>query len=360
MSQESRCMLLKNWLSSVLANEQGLAAIELEPMTGDAGFRQYYRFKLKGQSLIAVDAPPQYSNNQAFVAIGQALTNENLNVPKIIALDLQQGFFCLTDFGNQLLADTLQKNNGDVDIHKVYSQAIRLLPAISKANIVKNPDNVLKEVNNQYQLPIYDQGFIELELEIFTQWLLKKHLNIQLSPDDQQQLMQCFSCLTVSALSQPKVTMHRDFHSRNIMVLNDNSLGIIDFQDAVIGPITYDIVSLLRDCYSRWPDSLIQPLFNDFCQLMTQQYSLEDVTEQQWQQWFDLMGIQRHLKASGIFCRLYYRDNKGSYLNDIPLTLSYIEEISAKYPQLSFLHHLIKSQVLPAMKLLNDKESDNL
>jgi hypothetical protein len=352
-------MLLKNWLLSVLTDKEQQYNIELQPMAGDAGFRQYYRFNFKGQSLVVVDAPPKYSNNEAFVAISQALNNEKLNVPKIIALDLQQGFLCITDFGNQLLADTLVKTTLAFDVQKVYSQAISLLPAISKANILKSKGRGLKGADSQYQLPIYDQGFIELELKIFSQWLLEKHLNIELSDDDQKQLEQCFSFLTASALSQPKVTIHRDYHSRNIMVLNENSLGIIDFQDAVIGPITYDIVSLLRDCYTRWPDSVIQPLFKYFCQLMAKQYSLEFIKEQQWQQWFDLMGIQRHLKASGIFCRLYYRDNKGGYLNDIPLTLSYIKDVSAKYPELSFLHHLIKSKVLPAMQTTNNKISDS-
>ena len=359
MSQESRCTLLKKWLSSVLTDTEEQFAIELQPMAGDAGFRHYYRFNFKGQSLVAVDAPPKYSNNEAFVAISQALINEKINVPKIIALDLEQGFLCITDFGHQLLADTLVKTTLADDVQKIYAQAISLLPAISKANVLKSKVGELKRGNDQYQLPIYDQGFIELELEIFTQWLLKKHLHIELLDDEKKQLKQCFSFLTVSALSQPKVTMHRDYHSRNIMVLNDNSLGIIDFQDAVIGPITYDIVSLLRDCYTRWPENVIQPLFKYFCQLMAKQYSLEYIKEQQWQEWFDLIGLQRHLKASGIFCRLYYRDNKGGYLKDIPLTLSYINDVSAKYPELSFLHHLIKSQVLPAMQTINNKISDS-
>ena len=162
-----------------------------------------------------------------------------------------------------------------------------------------------------------------------------------------------------SALGQPQVFMHRDFHSRNIMMLADSNLGIIDFQDAVLGPITYDIVSLLRDCYIRWPDAEIKSLFTYFCQKMTQCHhwegkafnvlDLKDISELKWQQWFDLMGLQRHIKAAGIFARLNYRDNKNGYLKDIPLTLAYIRDISALYPELSYMHELVKNKVIPAL-----------
>ncbi len=360
MLQPSRFTLLNDWLSTLLIpafdSVDEKTTIKLQAMTGDAGFRQYYRFNVQKQSFIAVDAPPQYSNNQAFVAIGLALSAQQVTVPKIIAADLTQGFFCLSDFGDQLLADDLLNTENSEQVKLTYLKAIKLLPLIAATQVTTDKASGDQGQNNEhYSLPLYDKAFIDLELGIFTQWLIDKHLNIKLSCEDKAKLEQCFDTLSISALSQPKVTMHRDFHSRNIMVLNDGSLGVIDFQDAVVGPITYDIVSLLRDCYTRWPEDVIQPLFKTFCQLMSKQYDLDHVSETQWQQWFDLMGLQRHLKASGIFCRLFYRDNKSSYLKDIPLTLSYIEDISGHYPQLSFLHQLIKDRVIPAMRQIDNK-----
>ena len=343
MLKESRHLQFKHWLSSVLSSENTSFIDNLTPMTGDAGFRKYYRFPYNGQSLIAVDAPPLQSNNEAFIVIQKALTSNSLYVPQVVACDLVNGFFCITDFGNTLLSDVVSGEVKSSVIEEYYNKAIALIPTIASTELA---------LTESYSLPIYNQAFIHRELTIFKEWLLESHLKIELSPPEIKQLNSCFDFLTKSALSQPQVTVHRDFHSRNIMVLEDKELGIIDFQDAVIGPITYDIVSLLRDCYVRYPDELIKPLFESFCRLVEKKYQLDDVTPLQWQQWFDLMGLQRHLKASGIFCRLYYRDNKSGYLKDIPLTLSYIEDISALYPQLEFLNQLIIEKVQPLMKAM--------
>ncbi len=202
-----------------------------------------------------------------------------------------------------------------------------------------------------------------MELNIFTEWLIAEHLALILTDDEKVQLAACFEHLIDSALEQPQVVMHRDYHSRNIMLLQSNEgnkrnkevkLGIIDFQDAVIGPITYDIVSLLRDCYVRWPDALIEPLYKEFCRKITDKTSgvikkSDTADNEKWQKWFDFMGLQRHIKASGIFARLHHRDEKNSYLKDIPLTLSYIQDISALYPELAFLNTLIKNKIIPAL-----------
>jgi len=307
-------------------------------MNGDAGFRQYYRFNLEGVAYIAVDAPPKYSNNRAFVAIGQGLAEKAIPVPEVKACDLESGYFCLTDFGDLLLSNVLTVDNMQV----YYRRAIELLPAIA----VSRPAG-------EYVLPEYDRTFIDFELSIFTQWLLERHLQINLPQPEQQQLRACFDVLIDSALAQPQVTMHRDYHSRNIMLLDDSRLGIIDFQDAVSGPVTYDIVSLLRDCYVRWPDELVAPLFEYYRTLIDPVLALAPVSEATWRRWFDLMGLQRHLKASGIFARLYHRDNKAGYLQDIPLTLSYILDISSRYPELAYLHDLVKERVLPALAAVN-------
>lgn len=308
-------------------------------MNGDAGFRQYYRFNHDGISYIAVDAPPQYSNNQAFVAVGLGLAQSGIEVPQIKARDLQLGYFCLTDFGDTLLSNVLSTDN----MQAYYRKAIELLPPIAKS-----------QPAGDYVLPDYDRAFIDFELSIFTEWLLQKHLNIRLSPQESDKLRACFDILIDSALEQPQVTMHRDYHSRNIMLLENNNLGIIDFQDAVLGPVTYDVVSLLRDCYLRWPQQQISPLFEYYCDLITKALDLPLKSTATWQRWFDLMGLQRHLKASGIFARLYHRDDKAGYLQDIPLTLTYIQDISGRYDELADLHQLVTKRVLPALAAVND------
>jgi len=321
---------LNDWLNKYFSTE----LITLFSLKCDAGFRIYYRFKYNGKSFIAVDAPPDKSNNDAFIKIQHALDKRGIIVPQIIATNRELGFFCLSDFGDVLFTETVNSEN----MIEFYSKAIDLLPLISSLN-----------VDNKDPLPTFDRGFIELELAIFQEWLLDEHLGITLNETELEQLTLCFEVLIESALSQPQVVMHRDYHSRNIMELADKQLGVIDFQDAVKGPITYDAVSLLRDCYIRWPQHKIDILFDCFCQKMTDFYTLTSIEKSQWRRWFDLMGLQRHIKVGGIFARLFHRDGKGGYLKDIPLTLEYIVDVSQSYPELYFLHQLVKERVLPAI-----------
>lgn len=325
--------------------------IILTPLSGDAGFRRYFRFTFNDQSFIAVDSPPKFSNNNAFIKVQEHLLAANVNVPLIIEKDLSEGFFCLSDFGNTLLSDELfsiGKRVVDVsnekfkkDVTKYYMMAITELEKImiSQQVLVKS-------------LPLYDDEFVAIELAIFKEWLLEKHLNIDLTSQENSALTDCFKVLIGAIFEQPKVFMHRDYHSRNIMILENDELGIIDFQDAVHGPIVYDIVSLLRDCYLRWPDEIIAPLSECYRQRVQAHFPDEDLSKEKWQYWFDLTGLQRHIKASGIFARLHHRDQKSGYLADIPLTLSYIESISAQYEKLSFLHQLISTRVIPALNAL--------
>ena len=328
--QSSRVFALKEWLESVFDQGQ----IELTRLAGDASFRCYYRFSLNGHCKIALDAPTDKSNNQGFIALQQMLNDQSVLVPEILAVNEEQGFFCLSDLGDLLLADVLTPEN----MQQYYRHAIEVLTRIHSSPTSKS-----------YKLPVFNRDFILTELEIFTQWLLHEHLQLELTAGDEEQLSKCFNMLIDSALSQPQVVMHRDYHSRNIMMLADNQLAIIDFQDAVIGPITYDIVSLLRDCYIRWPDEAISPLFDYFRKQIAKYMGLTDISDEQWQRWFDLMGLQRHIKASGIFARLYHRDGKKGYLKDIPLTLSYIQDVAASYPELNFLNELVTFRVLPAL-----------
>lgn len=324
---------LLQWLKHYFSAEE----ITLTPLTGDAGFRCYYRFQHKNQSYIAVDAPPKLSNNQAFIQVQEYLLSAKVNVPIVLAKDLEQGFFCLSDFGDILLADKLSEEN----MQHHYSKAIVELEKIN-----------LCAPSIRANLPVYDDAFITTELMIFQQWLLEKHLGIVLSAQENKKLTACFDYLLAAITEQPKVFMHRDFHSRNIMLLENGQLGIIDFQDAVQGPVVYDLVSLLRDCYIRWPDQLLAPLIEDYRLQIQAHFPNENITKEKWQYWFDLTGLQRHLKASGIFARLHHRDQKSNYLADIPLTLTYIKDVSAQYDKLSFLHELVTERVTPALNKL--------
>ena len=308
------------------------------PLTGDAGFRRYFRFQFQGVFYIAVDAPPKLSNNLAFVNVQKTLQALDVGVPQIIAVDLELGFFCLSDFGDHLLADKLTTTNMQI----YYAKAIVELQKMLKCNKVL--------VDN---LPDYNEKFITTELSIFSEWLLEKHLNIHLNVEEKNALTQCFNVLVSAIAEQPKVFMHRDYHSRNIMLLADNKLGIIDFQDAVKGPVIYDLVSLLRDCYVRWPNELLAPLIEEYRQQVQDYFPNENITAEKWQYWFDLTGLQRHIKASGIFARLHHRDSKSGYLADIPLTLTYIKEVSGQYDKLKFLYELVTNRVIPALNALD-------
>lgn len=324
---KTRETALKHWLSEQFE----CSDITLKPLTGDAGFRRYFRFQHQQRNYIAVDAPSAYCNNQAFIDIQARIKQAGVLVPNIHCVDKQHGFFCLSDLGEVLLADKLTADS--VEHH--YKKAIALIPKLAKIPT----DN----------LPSFDDDFVQRELDIFSEWLLKEHLTINLSVQEQHELQQNFEVLKQNIKLQPKVFMHRDFHSRNLM-WQDQSLAVIDFQDAVYGPLTYDIVSLLRDCYVRWPDEQIQALLNYFITTYGTQLTQEKIDFDTWLRWFDLTGLQRHVKAAGIFARLNHRDGKAGYLKDIPLTLSYIIDVSAKYPELEYLNLLVKNKVLPSIK----------
>ncbi|NMP30308.1 phosphotransferase [Thalassotalea sp. M1531] len=328
MSLEQANTRLVQWL-----HQSGYPEVnQLVPMTGDAGFRQYYRFNFQSQSYLAVDSPPTYCNNEAFFNIASYLKSVDMQVPAIYAKNLEQGFFCIEDFGQCLLAEKLSTEN----MKSWYSKAIAELPKLALLEPLQG-------------MPKFDAAFVALELKIFTEWLIGQYLSLSLSSQEQQELKDAFKVLTDNILAQPQVFMHRDFHSRNIMVLADESLGIIDFQDAVVGPITYDVVSLLRDCYVKWPQKDVLTLFKTFTEVMNERMAI-DIDFTTWKRWFDLTGLQRHIKASGIFARLLLRDNKSSYIKDIPLTLSYIVDIASQYPELSALAKLVENKVLPAVK----------
>ena len=320
---DQRAQRLKQWLDEhyiVLGDS-------FTPVSGDASFRRYFRFIAENAndydhaSLIAVDAPPELEDNQSFIDIANLLLKYELPVPKIYQTSIEKGFFVIQDFGNQLLLSSLNNSSAD----HLYSIAMKDLAKIQQINPTS--------------LPPYNSELLQREMHLFSDWYLRKHRNINIDNDIDSMLNDTYNFLEKNALEQPLVFVHRDYHSRNLMILGADKLGIIDFQDAVAGPITYDLVSLLRDCYISWPQTKIDQWINEFYSCIPQSH---DFTKQQFSTWFDLMGVQRHLKAIGIFSRLKYRDNKDSYINDIPRTLNYVMQVSSQYTELNSLHLFLK------------------
>ena len=317
---------LLNWLQTHLE----LPLAQLIPITNDASFRRYFRVVIDGTSYVVMDAPPDKENCEPFIDIAERLQRSGLNAPQVIAHNLETGFLLLTDLGSQLYLSALTKTT----VEQLYTDALNALVIMQTQTAAE-------------RLPLYNYRLLHQEMNLFSDWLLGQHLNLVLSPTERTDLITCFELLSTTALSQPQVFVHRDYHSRNLMVVSHHNPGIIDFQDAVKGPITYDLASLLRDCYITWPREQIKNWVNQYYSQAQAIGLLHQVTESKLFYWFDWMGIQRHLKASGIFARLYHRDGKAGYLKDIPRTLNYIVEVSANYPELAFLQQLVSERVLP-------------
>ncbi|MEG3592127.1 MAG: phosphotransferase [Pseudomonadota bacterium] len=310
---------IKMWVSNLLPREN----FTIGQIAGDASFRKYYRVKNSAKSYIVMYAPPEKEDTQIFIKISQLFANAGINVPKIIEHNEQQGLILLTDFGDDLYLYKLNSDNS----HELYRDAIRSLHEIQKISATS--------------LPEYTTNLLVQEMELFTQWYLKKHLSQDISANMQKLIKETHGTLVKSALEQPAVTVHRDYHSRNLIYTNKRNPAIIDYQDAVAGPITYDLVSLLRDCYINWEEEQIINWINYYKSSAEVQSLISGIDDKTFIKWFDYMGIQRHLKAIGIFCRLNYRDNKNFYLDDIPRTMQYILDVSKKYPELNKFHNLI-------------------
>ena len=322
-------------LKQYLEHQFGDQSIALSVVSGDASFRRYFRFFHQGQSYIAVDAPPDKEDSRPFVEISKAYAEQGLNVPQVVHYDLALGFMCLTDLGDALLLPALTAENVD----GYYQKSLALLDEIGKAVQTDSGD-----------LPLFDEARLREEMQLFTDWLLPYHLEVKLSEHEQQVVEQVFTRLVENALVQPQVGVHRDFHSRNLMIQPDDSIAVIDYQDAVIGPVTYDAVSLLRDCYIVWPDDVVYRHLSAFKSVMAQSIdSLHSVSDETFIRWFDWMGLQRHIKVCGIFARLYYRDGKAGYLDDIPRVMQYIIDVGSKYPQFAEFVVLVQQKLQPLL-----------
>lgn len=321
-----RLKQLETWL----ADQCGLEKFDIKPASGDASFRRYFRLSYEnGETHIAMDAPPDKESCEPFVRIARQFEALGLNVPSIIAEDLDQGFLLLKDLGDTQYLDVLSESNVD----QLYDDALHALITLQKTCDITG-------------LPAYDENLLLNEMNLFRDWLLEKQLSVKLSGQESDMLDNVYALLVENALEQPRVCVHRDYHSRNLMY-NDNTEklvnpGILDFQDAVAGPITYDLVSLIKDCYIDWPRQKVVDWAMAYCELCVDAGLINHDQSDGFLRWFDLMGVQRHLKAAGIFARLNIRDGKPGYLNDIPRTLGYIRQLKTEYPELVGLVDLIE------------------
>ena len=324
----ARLEALKHWLDKELT----LKEYTLTPASSDASFRRYFRISHEGESYIVMDAPPEKEDSRPFVSVARLFFDAGLNVPEIIDENLEQGFLLLGDLGSRLYLEALDETS----VERLYGDALGALAAIQTCR----PDAGV--------LPEYDRTLLMTEMGLFCDWLVGRHLG--LTPDVAQAAMldTARERLADNALEQPQVCVHRDYHSRNLMVTGRNNPGILDFQDAVIGPVTYDLVSLLRDCYIAWPRDRVEDWALGYQELALQSGILREEHEDPavFLRWFDLMGVQRHLKAAGIFARLNHRDAKPGYLDDIPRTLGYVVDVAARYPEISGLGEFIDREVV--------------
>ena len=282
-----------------------------------------------------MDAPPEQEDCLPFLRVAGYLEAMRLNAPRIIEANLDEGFLLLSDLGSRQYLDALLEDTATAP--DLYTDAIQALLAMQRRGAAY-----------QSQLPPYDDTLLRFELSLFHDWLCGTHLDIEFSDKDEQAWQDCCDLLVENALDQPQVFVHRDYHSRNLMLTAVGNPGILDFQDAVEGPLTYDLVSLLKDCYVQWPAEQVWQWALDFYNGLDAAVR-ERIDEEQFRRYFELMGAQRHLKAAGIFARLCHRDGKSAYLEDVPRTLSYIVELGPRYPELGFVIELIESRVLPGM-----------
>ncbi|MFI4919057.1 MAG: aminoglycoside phosphotransferase family protein [Legionellales bacterium] len=313
---------LKEWLAGIIKQEDFI----LTPLFGDASFRRYFRIEYNGLTQIVMDAPPEKENLASFIHMARKLAAAQVLTPEIIAQEPQQGFLLLSDFGDHLLLGSLNPETAN----NYYSQAMQSIFKMQTCS------------TNDPMLPSFSTAFMLQEMNLCTEWFFKAYLALELQEKEQLLINKTMAWIATEVAHQPQVFIHRDFHSRNLMLVDKQSLGVIDFQDAMCGPVTYDLVSLLKDCYIAWPRAkLLEWLgyFHTHNQAVAH-YSLAELVRA-----FDLCGVQRHLKVLGVFCRLQLRDNKPGYLKDLPLTLNYVLECTESYNELRPLHDFLQDRV---------------
>jgi len=301
---------IKEWLNTTIYKDA-----KIEVASADASFRRYFRVILDDKSYILMDASLEKGSLPPFIAVTKKLLEASVNAPRILETDIEKGYLLIEDFGNIHYLNLLTKDN----FKQLYMKAIEEIVKIQKID--------------SSELAAYDREFLRFEMGLMKEWFLEKHLNIKLSNDQIETLDHALKLIEDIVLSQPQnIFVHRDYHSRNLMLKPDHSIGVIDYQDAMNGALTYDLVSLLKDCYIEFETDDINELALKFRDMST--VAVDDET---FIRWFDFMGLQRHIKVLGVFARLHHRDGKSNYLNDLPLTLKYVITTAKKYSELEGL-----------------------
>jgi N-acetylmuramate 1-kinase len=325
--KDARLALLTEWLGTLGLVDPGTR----RPASSDASFRRYFRLDVLpamrdklGDTLVAMDAPPERENVPAFIHVDALLAQAGVNVPAIVARDVERGFLLLSDLGTTTYLQRLDADNAAF----MYSDAV---DALLKFQLASRPG----------VLPEFDRAFVMRELNLFPEWYVGRHLGITMLDQQKKQLEQAFEAICANVLAQQQVYMHRDFHSRNLMFLERDNPGVLDFQDAVYGPVTYDLASLLRDAYIQWDEEQVLDWVVRYWQSAKKLSLPVNPDIDAFYRDFEFMGLQRHLKILGIFCRLNYRDGKAIYMGDLPTVLDYVRKTANRYKELKPLVRLL-------------------
>lgn len=307
----------------------GQATLTLEPASADASFRSYWRGHVDGQPVIVMDSPPAREDPAPWLAIGQRLAAAGLHVPTVMVADVAQGFLLIEDLGTRTYLPELTEATVDALYADALDALLRMQSRVDTAG-----------------LPAFDPAWQTMEMEIMPAWLLERHLGVTLDADDRAVVAQAFGAVLRALDEQPRAFMHRDYHSRNLLVTTDRSPGIIDFQGAMSGPITYDLASLLRDAYIVWDNERVEGWVEAYRLRLLDARLLDDAVDaDRFRRWFDLTGLQRHIKILGLFCRLCYRDGKPGYLHDLPRVLRYVLDTARRHADMAPLADLIETRI---------------
>ncbi|MFC4528406.1 phosphotransferase [Dyella halodurans] len=313
------------WTRSTL----GDASLTLEPASADASFRSYWRTHHAGTSWIVMDSPPAQEDPRPWLAMNARLAAAGLHVPAVHAHDLEQGFLLIEDLGTRLYLPALNEDSAD----RLYGDAMDALLHMQSRM-------------DYSDLPPFDHALLVRGLEVMPEWFLGRHLGHTPECDEWDVLEAAFDVVIRNALQQPRCFVHRDFHSRNLLIVDDNNPGIIDFQGALAGPITYDLASLLRDAYITWPRARVEGWVESYrLRLLAAGMIANDVDSQRFLRWFDLTGLHRHIRVLGQFYRLWYRDGKPGYLADVPTVYHYVVSVARSYPELANFVALLERHV---------------
>ncbi|HKE48142.1 MAG TPA: phosphotransferase [Rhodanobacteraceae bacterium] len=324
-----RAEALRRFAESAL----GATNLTIEPASADASFRSYLRVTSPAGTHVVMDAPPGKENIEPWLDVGARLRAAGLHAPEVLAVDRAEGFILMEDLGTRTYLPELR--DGTVDV--LYADA---LDALLRMQTRLDPKG----------LPVFDEAFVTMELELMPEWFLRRHLGHAVECDEWDVIELAFRTLITAVRGQPQAFMHRDFHSRNLLVVDgaapDGRLanpGIIDFQGAMTGPIAYDLASLLRDCYIAWDAERVEGWVESYRQRLQHAHLIDTHTDAaRFRRWFDLAGLQRHIKVLGLFCRLWYRDGKAQYLADLPLTWRYVINVARRYAEIAPLADLLE------------------